>query len=64
MTEAEYNRATFALIVALRGGLPEKCDFCDQPYTEQRQPVPEEGGEWACTECLAKWTAEECGNGV
>lgn len=43
------------LIIELRGGLPPKCDFCDQPYTEQRYPVPEEAGQWACIECWERW---------
>lgn len=55
----EYNRAAFDLIVSLRGGLPEKCDFCGQPYTDARYPVPEEAGEWACNECLKRWGREE-----
>ena len=49
------------LIVELRGGIPESCDFCDQVFTESRQPVPEEAGEWACTECLTRWEKEEQG---
>ena len=49
------NDAAFAFIVALRGDLPDKCDFCGKPYTEGRYPVPEEAGEWACNECLARW---------
>ena len=55
MTTDSYNQAAFDLIVWLRGGLPEKCDFCDQPFNERRYPVPEEGGEWTCSECLARW---------
>jgi hypothetical protein len=50
-----YNQAAFDLIVGLRGGLPEKCDFCDQPFTTERHPVPEEAGEWTCSECVARW---------
>jgi len=52
----EYDQAAFDFIVALRGGFPEKCDFCQQPYIEHvRWPVPEEAGEWACNECYARW---------
>lgn len=53
----DYNQAAFDLIVALRGGmLPERCDFCDQPYIEKvRYPIPEEGGEWACSDCYVRW---------
>lgn len=43
------------LLISIRGGWPEACDFCKQPYTEQRYPVPEEAGEWACNECVARW---------
>lgn len=45
----------FDLIVHLRGGVPEKCDFCDQLYNETRRPIPEEAGLWACTVCWEKW---------
>ena len=48
---------TFDLIVGLRGGLPECCDFCGQAFSETRHPVPEEAGEWACSECVARWDA-------
>lgn len=47
------------LIVELRGGIPESCDFCNKIFTESRQPVPEEAGEWACTECWTRWEKEE-----
>lgn len=47
------------LIIELRGGLPECCDFCRQPYTEQRYPVPEEAGQWACIECWERWEKED-----
>ncbi len=47
------------MIVELRGGVPESCDFCGQPYNEKRQPVPEEGQEWACTECWDRWDKED-----
>lgn len=43
---------TLELLINLRGGLPERCDFCDQPYEDGvRWPVPEEGGAWSCNEC-------------
>lgn len=58
MTQA-YDEAVTGLILNLRGGHPEKCDFCQQPYTAERKPSPEEGGEWACTECCGRWEAEE-----
>jgi hypothetical protein len=55
----EYHDAAFNLIVDLRGGLPEKCDFCHEPFTEQRYPVPEEAGDWACSDCVKLWETEE-----
>lgn len=48
---------TFDLLVQLRGGMPERCDFCGQPYNNLRTPEPEEAGEWACSECVARWNA-------
>lgn len=53
---SDWNEAAFDFIVAMRGGqLPERCDFCDQPFSQERYPVPEEAGEWTCAECLARW---------
>lgn len=49
---------TFDLLVALRGGPPDVCDFCEQPYTETRHPEPEEAGAWACTECVTRWAEQ------
>ena len=49
----------FEMIVALRGGIPERCDFCEQPYTDERLPVPEEAGDWACTECWDRWEKQD-----
>ncbi len=49
----------FKMIVALRGGIPERCDFCEQPYTDERFPVPEEAGDWACTECWDRWEKQD-----
>jgi len=51
--------AAFNMLVELRGGLPEACDFCRQPYTEHRWPVPEEASEWACNECEARWRKQD-----
>lgn len=42
------------LIVALRGGVPAKCDFCQQEV-EPENLHPEEAGEWACIECIMRW---------
>jgi hypothetical protein len=47
------------MIAELRGNIPECCDFCGQPYNDQRHPTPDEGGEWACTECWKRWDAED-----
>jgi len=49
------NNPILELIVAMRGGIPDRCDFCDQPFTEANYPTPEEAGEWACIECVKKW---------
>lgn len=38
------------LIEELRGGIPEKCDCCDQ-YRESIDLIPVSGGEWICNEC-------------
>jgi len=42
---------TLDLLIAIRGGLPEKCDFCGLPYDKNRWPVPEEAGAWSCNVC-------------
>ena len=47
------------MIVELRGGVPECCDFCGKPFNEHRHPIPEEAGEWTCTECWEKWEKED-----
>ncbi len=47
------------MIADLRGGIPEKCDFCQQEYTDIRYPIPEEAGEWTCSECWARWEKED-----
>jgi len=46
------------LIAQLRGGIPECCDFCRKAFTQENYPTPEEGGEWACIECVIRWDAE------
>jgi len=45
-------------IVALRGGVPKGCDFCQKP-TAPEKLHPEEAGMWVCEECLAKWEEDE-----
>lgn len=47
----EYEQAVWRMLIANRGGIPEKCDYCQQPYTETRRPMPEEGRSWSCTDC-------------
>ena len=54
-----WNDSAAQLIVDLRGGIPEHCDFCKQPFTEQRYPIPEEAGEWACSQCWKTWEQQE-----
>jgi hypothetical protein len=53
MTE-KTSTNIFDLLVSIRGGLPEKCDFCGLPYIDGRYPVPEEAGAWSCSECEAE----------
>lgn len=45
------------LIIALRGGVPAKCDFCCEECAPE-DLHPEEGGEWACIDCLTRWAKE------
>lgn len=47
------------LIAELRGGVPDRCDFCARPYTDERYPVPEEAGQWACIDCVNRWDAQD-----
>jgi len=47
------------MIAELRGGIPECCDFCSKPFTEQNYPTPEEAGEWACIDCVTRWDKQE-----
>jgi len=55
----DFNRDAFDMLVWLRGGLPEACDFCGQAFTKQNYPTPEEAGEWACIECATRWHEQE-----
>lgn len=59
MPSDDVNKSMVRMIADLRGGLPECCDFCKQPFTEARYPIPEEAGEWTCRECLTRWEAED-----
>ena len=47
------------VIVELRGGVPERCDFCSKPFTEQNYATPKEAGDWACIECVMRWDKED-----
>jgi len=42
------------LIVGLRGGVPESCDFCGLK-TPPQQLHPEEAGRWICEYCMRTW---------
>jgi ribosomal protein L37AE/L43A len=46
------------LIIDLRGGIPEKCDFCheDRPANEMH---PEEAGMWVCIHCMNRWEKQD-----
>ena len=46
-------------IIAMRGGIPEKCDFCGQTFTDDNYATPEEAGEWACLKCVLRWNRED-----
>lgn len=53
------NEEVFALIVELRGGVPERCDFCQHVFDEDHWPIPDEGGEWSCSACWTRWEQED-----
>ena len=59
-SEQTPNKMTpFELIASIRGGVPEKCDFCGQTFTDENYPTPEEAGDWACFECAERWHRED-----
>jgi len=41
------------LIIGLRGGVPNKCDFCGEDFDEHAL-YPEEAGMWICIDCIQK----------
>lgn len=43
--------STIDLILALRGGEPDKCDWCGNVFEEGDRFFPEEAGEWVCAAC-------------
>ena len=51
MSGSGWDKAAVEFVRYMRGGCPERCDFCDKKYTDGRCPVPEEGGAWSCSEC-------------
>ena len=52
------NEDVRELIEGIRGGVPGVCSFC-QKEKLPHELEPEEAGDWACRECLARWRAEE-----
>ena len=46
------------LIEDIRGGVPGKCDFCENE-TPDHQLHPEEAGDWACIFCILRWEAND-----
>lgn len=59
--DAAPQTTDWDLVMSIRGGFPENCDFCQRPYEGSRYPVPEEAGAWACNECVARWDARSAG---
>jgi hypothetical protein len=57
-TKGGEHMSILEVIVELRGGVPERCDFCSKPFTEQNYATPEEAGDWACIECVMRWDKE------
>ena len=55
MGDEQEELSVWGFILAVRGGQPENCDFCGRPFTEERCAIPEEAGEWACSECVDSW---------
>ena len=55
MTDPTDTNETRQLIADLRGGVPEKCDWCGKraSYLE-----PEEAGDWVCHACLWAFESE------
>lgn len=45
-------------ITDLRGGVPDLCDFCNQPF-DDRGAIPEEAGEWVCYPCWDYWETND-----
>lgn len=50
------------LIIALRGGVPPKCDFCNKEIPPEHLH-PEEAGDWACIDCITRWEKQERATG-
>ncbi len=47
------------MIAEIRGGIPNKCDFCHEQFTEENYPTPEEAGDWACISCVKVWLKQD-----
>lgn len=56
MSDSDFPISANELIHLFRGAPPKLCDFCNQPFDE-RGPIPEEAGEWACYPCWDHWEA-------
>lgn len=54
----ETEMSTRDALIAIRGGLPPKCDFCSKKVDPDTLH-PEEGGLWVCEDCLQRWEREE-----
>ena len=50
-------------VVALRGEVPSKCDFCYQPKPLE-ELEPEEAGDWVCHDCLKRWDESDARDDV
>lgn len=49
----DENEAVKQMIANLRGGYPDRCDFCEQ-LKEEHELHPEEAGMWICNECIKR----------
>ena len=49
------------IIVAMRGGVPPRCNFCFQERVAH-ELHPDDAGEWACDECVSMWEEADPGS--
>jgi hypothetical protein len=54
----DENFDTKRLISGLRGEIPDECDFCHSRKPPE-ELEPEEGGQWACWDCLGRWAEQD-----